>query len=126
MAAVRDVMKTSLHSVDPSETVGEAVAVMAQHRIGSVLVMQDDRLLGIFTERDTVRALSQAHDAARHEIVSWMTHDPKTVAPDMDTEDALRTMLDNGFRHLPVVERGKVVGMVSMRDLAGYSVLSSR
>ena len=48
-----------------------------------------------------------------------MTHDPKTVAPDMDTEDALHTMLDNGFRHLPVVERGKVVGMVSMRDLAG-------
>jgi CBS domain-containing protein len=119
MATVRDVMKTSLHSVDPSETVGEAVAVMAQHRIGSVLVMQGDRLLGIFTERDTVRALSQAHDAARHEIISWMTHDPKTAAPEMDTEDALRTMLDNGFRHLPVVEGGRVVGMVSMRDLAG-------
>ena len=48
-----------------------------------------------------------------------MTHDPKTVAPDVDAEDALRTMLDSGFRHLPVVERGKVVGMVSMRDLAG-------
>ncbi len=119
MATVRDVMKTSLHSVDPAETVGEAVAVMAQHRIGSVLVMQDDRLIGIFTERDTVRALSQSHDAARHEIVSWMTHDPKTVGPDEDTEHALRTMLDNGFRHLPVVEGGKVVGMVSMRDLAG-------
>ena len=119
MPSVRDVMKTSLHSVEPAETVGEAVAVMAQHRIGSVLVMQGDRLLGIFTERDTVRALSQAHDAARHEIISWMTHDPKTVAPSMDTEDALRVMLDNGFRHLPVVESGKVVGMVSMRDLAG-------
>ena len=48
-----------------------------------------------------------------------MTHDPKTVAPSTDTEDALRVMLDNGFRHLPVVESGKVVGMVSMRDLAG-------
>src|SRR5205085_6922711 len=119
MATVRDVMKTSLHSVDPSETVGEAVAVMAQHRIGSVLVMQGDRLLGIFTERDTVRALSQAHDAARHEIISWMTQNPRTVAPDVDVEDALRTMLDSGFRHLPVVENGKVVGMVSMRDLAG-------
>ena len=119
MPSVRDVMKTSLHSVEPAETVAEAVAVMAQHRIGSVLVMQGDRLLGIFTERDTVRALSQAHDAARHEIISWMTHDPKTVAPSTDTEDALRVMLDNGFRHLPVVESGKVVGMVSMRDLAG-------
>src|SRR3989442_12682215 len=119
MATVRDVMKTSLHSVDPTETVGEAVAVMAHHRIGSVLVMQGDRLLGIFTERDTVRALSQAHDAARDGIASWMTHDPKTAVPEMNTEDALRTMLDNGFRHLPVVEGGRVVGMVSMRDLAG-------
>ncbi len=119
MAKVRDVMATRLHTVEPADTVGEAVAVMAQHRVGSVLIMEGDRLLGIFTERDTVRALSQAHDAARHEIVSWMTHDPKTVSPDEDSEAALRTMLDQGFRHLPVVDGGKVVGIVSMRDLAG-------
>jgi CBS domain-containing protein len=119
MARVRDVMKTRLYTVGPSDTVGEAVAVMAQNRIGSVLVMEADRLLGIFTERDTVRALSLSHDAPRHDIVSWMTHDPKTVSSDTDADDALRTMLDNGFRHLPVVEGGKVVGMVSMRDLAG-------
>jgi CBS domain-containing protein len=112
-------MSTALHTVEPSDTVGEAVAVMAQHRIGSVLVMDGDRLLGIFTERDTVRALSLSHDAPRHQIVSWMTPDPKTVAPDEDGETALRFMLDNGFRHLPVVENGKVVGIVSMRDLAG-------
>jgi len=115
---IRDVMKTHLHTVEPSDTVGEAVAVMAQHRVGSVLVMEAGRLLGIFTERDTVRALSLSHDAPRHDIVSWMTHDPKTVDPEVDTEDALRTMLDSGFRHLPVVEDGKVIGMVSMRDLA--------
>ena len=48
-----------------------------------------------------------------------MTHNPKTVEPDVDSEDALHTMLDNGFRHLPVVENGKVIGVVSMRDLAG-------
>ena len=119
MARVRDVMKTRLHTVAPGDTVGEAVAVMAQNRVGSVLVLEGDRLLGIFTERDTVRAISQSHDAARHEIESWMTQDPKTISPDTDTEDALRTMLDRGFRHLPVVEGGKVVGMVSMRDLAG-------
>jgi CBS domain-containing protein len=116
---VREVMATRLHTVNPDDTVGEAVAVMAQHRIGSVLVMDGDRLLGIFTERDTVRALSISHDAARHEIVSWMTPDPKTVTPDADSDQALKTMLDNGFRHLPVVEGGKVVGVVSMRDLAG-------
>jgi CBS domain-containing protein len=114
---VGDVMATRLQTVGPEDTVGEAVAVMAQNRVGSVLVMEGDRLLGIFTERDTVRALSQSHDAARHEIVSWMTHDPKTVEPDVDAEDALRTMLDNGFRHLPVVDHGKVVGIVSIRDL---------
>jgi CBS domain-containing protein len=116
---VRDVMATRLQTVGPEDTVGEAVAVMAQNRVGSVLVMEGERLLGIFTERDTVRALSQAHDAARHEIVSWMTNDPKTVGPDVDTDEALRMMLDNGFRHLPVVEDRKVVGMVSIRDLAG-------
>lgn len=119
MGRIRDVMKTKLHTVGPTDTVGEAVAVMAQNRVGSVLVMESDRLLGIFTERDTVRALSLSHDAPRHEIVSWMTHDPKTVGPDVESDDALRTMLDNGFRHLPVMENGKVIGMVSMRDLAG-------
>lgn len=112
-------MKTSLHIVDPTATVGEAVSLMAQQRIGSALVMEGDRLIGIFTERDTVRALSQSHDAARHEISSWMTPDPRTVGPDVDTEQALQTMLDHNFRHLPVVEHGKVIGMVSMRDLAG-------
>lgn len=118
MATVRDVMSTTLHEVAPADSLGEAVAVMAQHRIGSVVVMEEGRLVGIFTERDTVRALSQAYDAARHEVASWMTRDPQTVDPETDTDAALQTMLDRGFRHLPVVEGGKLVGMVSMRDLA--------
>ena len=119
MGSVREVMSKRLHWVGPSDTVGEAVAVMAQHRVGSVLVMEGENLLGIFTERDTVRALSQSHDAPRHEVDAWMTRSPITIAPNTETEDALHTMLTNGFRHLPVVEDGKVVGMVSMRDLAG-------
>ena len=118
MGDVRSVMSTKLHTVEPGDTVGEAVAVMAQNRIGSVLVMDGDQLLGIFTERDTVRSLSLSHDAPRHQIVSWMTPDPKTIPPDTDADAALRMMLDHGFRHLPVPEHGKVVGIVSMRDLA--------
>ena len=111
-------MKRTLYSVDPSTTVGEAISLMAQNRIGSALIMEGGKLIGIFTERDTVRAISQSHDAPTHEISSWMTRDPRTVSPDIEVDDALRTMLDNGFRHLPVVERGEVIGMVSMRDLA--------
>ena len=112
-------MSTTLYSVEPSATVGEAVAVMAQHKVGSVLVMQGSKLVGIFTERDTVRAISHSHDAPTHEVESWMTHEPKTVSPEVDTQAALRVMLDNGFRHLPVIENGALVGMVSIRDLAG-------
>jgi CBS domain-containing protein len=119
MATVREVMSETLFTVIPSTTVGEAVALMAQHRVGSMLVMEGARLDGIFTERDTVRAISQSHDAPSHSVSSWMTPEPVTVSPDVLVEDALKTMLDSGFRHLPVVEGGEVIGIVSIRDLAG-------
>ena len=121
MAAVREVMSTSLHYVNPTTTVGEAVALMAQHRIGSTLVMEGTRLVGIFTERDTVRALSNSHDAPAHEVSSWMTSDPVTVSPGDSVDSALKTMLDHNFRHLPVMEGDDVVGIVSIRDLAARS-----
>jgi CBS domain-containing protein len=111
-------MSTTLHTVSPTATIGEAVALMAQHRIGSTLVMDGTSLAGIFTERDTVRAISQAHDAPAHEVSSWMTRNPITVGPEEDTDVALNTMLSNGFRHLPVVDGGEVIGVVSIRDLA--------
>src|SRR3977135_3553987 len=112
-------MSTMLHTVSPSTTVGEAVALMAQHRIGSTVVMDGSRLVGIFTERAPVRSSPQSHGAPAHEVSSWMPRDPMTVAPDDDVEGALNTMLEHGFRHLPVVENGEVIGIVSIRDLAG-------
>ena len=118
MTTVREVMSKGLHYVSPTTTVGEAVALMAQHRIGSTLVMEGTRLVGIFTERDTVRALSNSHDAPAHEVSSWMTPDPMTVSPEDSVDSALKTMLDHNFRHLPVMEGGEVVGIVSIRDLA--------
>src|ERR1700674_5806117 len=111
-------MKTTLYTVSPTTTLGEAVSLMAQHRVGSTLVMDGSQLIGIFTERDTVRAISQSHDAPDHEISSWMTRDPKTVSPDMDVDEAMKMMLSTGFWHLPVVEGGEVVCMFSMRYLA--------
>jgi CBS domain-containing protein len=83
------------------------------------VVMDGSRLVGIFTERDTVRAISQSHDAPGHEVSSWMTREPMTVGPEQDVGVALGTMLTHGFRHLPVLENGEVIGIVSIRDLAG-------
>jgi CBS domain-containing protein len=115
---VGDLMTRSILAVDPSTTVAEAATIMGERRAGSALVMDGDRLLGIFTERDIVKALGQHFDAAGHPVSEWMTSEPMTVPPDTQAEEALRTMLDKGFRHLPVVTGEEVVGVVSMRDLS--------
>jgi CBS domain-containing protein len=122
MTTVGDIMTTSLFSIEPATTVAEAATVMGERRIGSALVMEGERLLGIFTERDIVRALGQHFDAAGHAVSEWMTADPLTVPPGTAAQEALRTMLDRGFRHLPVAEGDRVIGVVSMRDLTKAGV----
>jgi len=121
MTDVREVMSTDLVTVDPAVNVTDAVTIMSKHATGSALVLDSGTLVGIFTERDVLRALveSPSADAARVSPVSaWMTRDPVTIGPETSVGDALNEMLFRGFRHLPVVEGGAVVGMVSMRDLA--------
>jgi CBS domain-containing protein len=120
MTTVREVMSTDLVTVDPSTMMTEAVRGMAEARVGSVLVLEDGALVGIFTERDVLRAFAQMHaDPARVSPISkGMTYDPLTIGPDATVGQAMDTMLDGGFRHLPVIEGGTVVGIVSMRDLA--------
>jgi CBS domain-containing protein len=119
MATIRDVMHEGIISVAPSSTVAEAATVMGGKHVGSALVMEGDTVIGIFTERDIVRALSQDFDAPGHQVSHWMTADPTMVGPDMSVEEALGLMRAGGFRHLPVREGDRVVGMVSIRDLAG-------
>src|SRR5712691_2502863 len=119
MATVREVMSETLFTVSPSTTVGEAVALMAQHRVGSMLVMDGTRLAGIFTERDTVRAISHSHDAPSHEVSSWMTQDPMTTDHHAHVDPARKPMASRGSRHLPVVKDSEVIGIASIRDLAG-------
>lgn len=116
---VSEIMNRNLLTVDQETMVSEAATLMGERRVGSVLVVEGDRLIGILTERDIVRALSNVHDAPSRPVVEWMTKDPTTVGPDAEVRDALRTMVDGGFRHLPVAEGERVVGMLSMRDVAG-------
>ena len=122
MARVREIMSSSLITVDAESTVAQAATVMAEKRVGSALVMDGDALTGIFTERDIVRALAADFDAAGHEVSDWMTAQPATVEPGVSVREALDRMLAGGYRHLPVVEKGATVGMVSIRDLSRAAV----
>lgn len=118
MATIREVMSTELVAVGPHATVAEAATVMGTGHVGAALVMDGDRLVGIFTERDILRALASDFDAAGHLVSHWMTENPTTLPPGAETSDALGLMLDGGFRHVPVVDGDLVVGIVSMRDVA--------
>jgi len=117
-ATVRDVMSHEIVSVGPDATVAEAATVMGKLHVGSALVLDADRPVGIFTERDIVRALAADFDAAGHPVSHWMTPDPETVDPAVTAREALERMLTAGYRHLPVAEGGRTIGIVSIRDLS--------
>ena len=119
MVTVREVMSNEPVKVEPSVTVEDASLVMMTKMVGSALVMQEGRVVGIFTERDIMKALSRNADRGRTMTVrEWMSADPSTIDADSSVGEALDRMLEAGFRHLPVTEQGQIVGMVSMRDLA--------
>jgi CBS domain-containing protein len=121
LTTVREIMSTELVTVEPSANLTEAVHAMSAGRSGSVLVLQSGSLVGIFTERDILRALAHSAkaDLARiSSVTQWMSRDPVTIGPETTVAEALNQMLFGGFRHLPVMDGDAVVGMVSMRDLA--------
>jgi CBS domain-containing protein len=106
----------------PEETsVKNACAQMRERRVGSVLVTDaQGRLVGIFTGRDAVaRVLAAGRSAVKTRLVDVMTQDPVTMAPSMTAIDALRLMWDGGFRHVPLVENGRILGVVSRGDFQG-------
>lgn len=104
-------------------TVQEACRCMWESRKGSVLVVDEgQRLLGIFTGRDAVRALAEGKSADTTPLVHAMTPNPVTVAPAVRAVDALRQMSDRGIRHLPVIENGRILGVVSRNDFRGMEI----
>jgi len=119
METLRDVMSTLLVTVDTDATVAEAAQLMSLQHVGAVLIVDGDQVRGIFTERDIVRALAAEHDAAGHAVAGWMTADPITLGPDAPVAEARDRMLEEGFRHIPVVEAERLIGIVSLRDVSG-------
>lgn len=107
-------------AVRPDTTVQEACKRMYARKVGAALVTNDNgALLGIFTGRDAVRVLSRGRDPSALLIKHVMTKSPETLPPRSQAIEALRLMRDGGFRHLPVVEDGVVLGIVSRGDFRG-------
>ena len=121
MRSIRDVIKRrDIVRLTGDVSVREACRLMAESRVGAILVMAGDDLLGIFTERDALnRVLAAGLDADATAVAEVMTANPVTLAPDAAAIDALRLMHDVGFRHLPVVEQGHGYGVISVRDFIG-------
>ena len=115
---IRSVMKRKKVLMAPPETtVSKAAKLMASKNVGAVMVVENERLVGIFTERDAVfRVIARGRDAQTTSLAEVMTTAPKTVDPDKTYGYALHLMHENGFRHVPVIENGKPVGIVSSRN----------
>jgi CBS domain-containing protein len=126
MATLNDIMTREVFTADPGTPVAEVAARMLRSRVGSAVVTQGPMLLGIFTERDVLRAAASGTDLTSSAVSEWMTPDPVTVDPDTDADDAAEVMLSHGFRHLPVVEGGALAGIVSLRDILSIRIARPR
>ena len=114
---IAEIMQTNLVAVSPATTVVAAAGVMKERRVGACLVMDGPELAGIFTERDLLFAFADGRDVRERPVSELMTRQVTLAPPDADVVWAADTMKRIRARHLPVGEDGKVVGIVSLRDL---------
>jgi CBS domain-containing protein len=113
---VSDVMSSPVVTAKTDDTVASAAGAMHARSVGSVVVVDGLRPVGILTERDIVR-LTAGGSAAGRTVAEFMTPDPDCVVPDVSVQEAFATLNDRGYRHIPVVEKDALVGIVSLRDL---------
>jgi CBS domain-containing protein len=116
MATVGEVMSRNLLTVDPTTDLSDAARQMSDRGVGAALVLSSESVSGILTERDVLRAVATGGVEGTH-VAAWMTRDPETVDVSESTGQAAAVMIHGGFRHLPVTDAGKPVGIVSIRDL---------
>jgi CBS domain-containing protein len=122
MTELREIMTEDVLTVAPEDTLGEVATKMVERGVGSVVVADFGRIIGVLTERDIMRAVAARTHSSDARVREWMTADPITASAGSSVEDAAQTMLDNGFRHLPVVEGEHAIGIVSIRDVAAWGV----
>jgi len=119
MSTLGEIVKPNFIAVAPEDTLGEVAERMRAQNVGAVVVKDFGRLIGILSERDMLLAMAARVHTSEARVRQWMTADPITASPDMSLDDAAQVMLDNGFRHLPVVDGSNVLGIVSLRRVLG-------
>jgi len=117
---VGEIMTPDVLGLEPATSLVDAARRMHERRVGAIVVQDGERLVGIVTERDILRAV--ATGAIGGSVADVMTHGPDTIGPDESAGQAAALMIHGGFRHLPVVDGNAVVGMLSIRDLVRVSV----
>lgn len=125
MDTLADLMTSDVLSVAPEDTIGEAAQKMVDREVSSAAVSDYGRLIGILTERDLTRAVAGRTHSSEARVREWMTPDPVTLPPTASPKEAAETMLERGFRHIPVIEGDRAVGIVSIRDVARWSTEDS-
>ncbi|HEY1589516.1 MAG TPA: CBS domain-containing protein [Rhodanobacter sp.] len=109
---------STVFSIAPEAPVLEAIKRMAEHRVGALLVMRGERLVGVVSERDYARkVILQGRSSSQTAVSDIMSNEPVTVGPDTDVFDCMRLCTDSRIRHLPVVQGNAVVGVISIGDL---------
>lgn len=114
---LRELLSGEIEKVSAETTVADAAVQMQRANVGSLAVMEDEGFSGIFTERDVLRLVAAGGDPEVEHVGSWMTMYPDSFDPEMDVEEAADWMLAAGYRHLPVVEGEKLIGMASIKDI---------
>jgi CBS domain-containing protein len=122
VATLGELMTKELLEVAPEDTLGQAAEAMVERGVGSAVVSDFGRLIGILTERDLLRAVAGRVHSSEARVREWMTQEPVTASVTTELEEAARTMLDQGFRHLPVVDDDRAIGIVSIRDVVDWTV----
>ena len=122
MSRLADLMSRDVLAVEPEDTIGFVAQQMVERNVGSAVVTDFGRLIGILTERDMLRAVADRVHSSEARAREWMTPNPITASESDPAGEAARTMLENGFRHLPVVEGERAVGIVSLRDVARFAL----
>jgi CBS domain-containing protein len=116
---VSEIMTEAAVSDRPDDTLAQAAKKMWDAQTGSLLVLDEDELLGIITERDVLRAVAAGRDPVEVRVSDVMTKDVVTINPGTSLREAATIMTERWIRHLPVVDRGRLVGIISQRDLSG-------